>query len=187
GGHDARHQPSQPGRHVGLPAVQERTRRRDGDAAGDPEQRALEEQHAAEGDDGGRDLEEGHQRSLRRAQDRAEDQHGEEGDAEGPLALRGGHGGQAAPRISPARAPTERSIWPATMTRTIPTARMAVTDVWRASSDRFRGRRKVPSVVSKKTTQMATRAPTMSSDRHGTATFQRGSPTATGGRAAGTS
>src|SRR5688572_17029392 len=69
--------------------------------------------------------------------------------------------------MSPARAPTERSICPATMTSTMPMARMEVTDICRASSERLRGLRKVPSVVMENTTQITIRAPTMVSARHG--------------------
>ena len=58
-------------------------------------------------------------------------------------------------------APTERSIWPATITRTMPTARIEVTAICRARSERLRGVRKVPSVVKEKTTQMTSSAPTM--------------------------
>ena len=52
---------------------------------------------------------------------------------------------------SPACAPTERSIWPATITSTMPIARMAVIDIWRASSERLRGVRNVPSVSDERT------------------------------------
>src|SRR5438067_7652487 len=76
--------------------------------------------------------------------------------------------------MRPASAPTERSIWPATITSTMPTARMAVTEVWRASSERLRGRRNVPPVVMENTIQMTTRAPTMMSERQGTERPARG-------------
>ncbi len=69
--------------------------------------------------------------------------------------------------MRPASAPTERSICPATMTSTIPMARIEVTDICRASSERLRGIRNVPSVVIENTIQITARAPTMVSARHG--------------------
>ena len=74
----------------------------------------------------------------------------------------------SAPR-NPACAPTERSICPATITSTIPIARMAVMDICRASSERLRGVKNVPSVRTENTTQMTRRAPTIVSARQGMA------------------
>ena len=68
---------------------------------------------------------------------------------------------------SPARAPTDRSIWPATITSTMPMARIEVTAICRASSDRLRGLRNVPSVMSEKTIQITSSAPTIVSARQG--------------------
>src|SRR5688500_165420 len=75
----------------------------------------------------------------------------------------------------PARAPTERSIWPATITSTMPMARIEVTAIWRASSERLRGLRNVPSVISEKTIQITSSAPTMVSARHGIRNLALGS------------
>jgi hypothetical protein len=44
---------------------------------------------------------------------------------------------------------------------------MDVTDIWRKSRERFRGLRKVPSVVKEKMTQIKSSAPTMVSARQG--------------------
>ena len=74
-------------------------------------------------------------------------------------------------------APTDRSIWPATITSTMPIARTEVTDICRASCERLRGERKVPSVVNENTTQMSSSAPTMVSARQGIVVFAGGATT----------
>ena len=68
--------------------------------------------------------------------------------------------------MSPASAPTERSICPATITSTMPVARMDVTAIWRASSERLRGERNMPSVAALNAIQIRASAPTIVRVRH---------------------
>ena len=69
--------------------------------------------------------------------------------------------------MSPASAPTDRSICPATMTSTMPEASSAVIDIWRASNDRLRGDRNMPSVANVNTAKMTTSAASRPNVRHG--------------------
>ena len=66
----------------------------------------------------------------------------------------------AAMPVIPTSDPTERSICPARITITMPTARMPVTAVWRIRFEKFRGSRKTPSVTIVKMIQTPIRANT---------------------------
>jgi hypothetical protein len=51
------------------------------------------------------------------------------------------------PPANPRTEPTDKSMFPDTMTMSIPTARMPVTDIWVIKFDRFRGVRNIDSVA----------------------------------------
>ena len=67
------------------------------------------------------------------------------------------HSAQTAP-AKPRTDPTERSMWPATITSTMPMARIAVVTVCTKRFDRFRGVRKTRSVTKEKITQIPSSA-----------------------------